>query len=53
MRGPESRLMPHGPEVGARIPAFEAPDQHGRAQSLETIRGPGGAVIAFVRSADW
>jgi hypothetical protein len=39
--------------VGERIPPFEAPDQHGRLQSIETIRGPNGAVIAFVRSADW
>ncbi len=53
MEGPESSLMRDGPDVGARIPAFQAPDQHGRAQSLETIRGPSGAVIAFVRSADW
>lgn len=45
--------MDRGPAVGETIPAFEAPDQHGRLQSLETIRGPSGALIAFVRSADW
>jgi peroxiredoxin len=45
--------MYRGPAVGETIPALQAPDQHGRAQSLETIRGPNGAVIAFVRSADW
>jgi peroxiredoxin len=45
--------MARGPAVGETIPPFEAPDQHGRTQSLETIRGPNGALIAFVRSADW
>jgi hypothetical protein len=42
-----------GIEIGARIPPFEAPDQHGHRQSFETIRGPRGAFIVFIRSADW
>lgn len=43
----------HGPKAGETIPSFSAPDQFGRPQTLETIAGPAGAVIAFVRSADW
>jgi len=42
-----------GPKPGEVIPPFTAPDQFGRPQTLETISGPAGAVIAFVRSADW
>ena len=42
-----------GPEVGARVPSFEAPDQNGRLQSLKTIAGPKGAMLVFFRSADW
>jgi hypothetical protein len=42
-----------GPPVGAALPAFEAPDQFGRRQTFDTIRGPGGALIVFIRSADW
>jgi len=43
----------YGPKVGETIPAFSAVDQFGRPQTRETITGPAGAVIAFVRSADW
>ncbi len=42
-----------GPRVGEAIPPFQAPDQTGRQQSYETIRGPAGALIVFIRSADW
>ena len=42
-----------GPAVGARIPAFEAVDQDGKARILDTLRGPNGLVLLFVRSADW
>jgi peroxiredoxin len=45
--------MEHSPQVGDRIPVFEAQDQHGWLQTFESIRGPAGAVIVFVRSADW
>jgi hypothetical protein len=44
---------PRGPAVGERIPPFEALDQSGRPQTFASIRGPRGAVIVFVRSADW
>ena len=42
-----------GPAVGQPLPAFEAPDQDGRPQSLDSLRGPRGLVLVFFRSADW
>ncbi len=42
-----------GPKEGETIPVFRARDQFGRWQTLETIAGPAGALIAFMRSADW
>ena len=42
-----------GPGVGARIPQFEASDQSGKTQTFESLRGPKGLVLLFVRSADW
>lgn len=42
-----------GPRVGELIPPFEAQDQFGRRQTFGMIRGPAGALVVFVRSADW
>lgn len=42
-----------GPERGQKIPRFHAPDQNGKAQTFETVRGPKGALLIFFRSADW
>jgi len=42
-----------GPEVGASVPDFSAPDQNGRAQTLQSLMGPQGAMLVFYRSADW
>jgi peroxiredoxin len=42
-----------GPEVGSRIPAFEALDTNGMRQTLDTLKGPKGLVLVFTRSADW
>ena len=42
-----------GPEVGSTVPPFEAPDQNGRTQNLQSILGPKGALLVFYRSADW
>jgi hypothetical protein len=42
-----------GLAVGRKAPAFTARDQFGREQSLETLKGPKGTVLLFVRSADW
>jgi len=42
-----------GPGVGQKIPSFRAADQNGRIQDFNSIRGPQGAAIYFMRSADW
>lgn len=42
-----------GPEIGQKIPHFEAVDQNGRLLTFRTIRGPRGALLVFHRSADW
>ena len=42
-----------GLNVGDKIPAFELHDQNGKLQSFQSVRGPKGAAIYFMRSADW
>lgn len=42
-----------GLAVGQKAPAFSAPDQFGREQTLDTLKGPKGTVLLFFRSADW
>ena len=42
-----------GPSVGATLPPFEAPDQDGRRQTFETLRGPNGLLLNFNRSVVW
>ena len=42
-----------GPRVGSKIPPFEAVDQYGKRQTFESLRGPKGLALLFVRSADW
>ena len=42
-----------GPQVGERVPDFSLNDQNGRAWTLQSIMGPKGAMLVFVRSADW
>jgi peroxiredoxin len=42
-----------GPDVGQAVPSFSASDQDGRAQTLQSIMGPKGAMLVFFRSADW
>ena len=42
-----------GPQVGQRVPAFSLKDQTGKIQTLESIMGPKGAMLVFLRSADW
>ena len=42
-----------GPQVGERVPDFSLPDQTGRIRNLESIMGPRGAMLVFLRSADW
>ncbi len=50
---PLNRNAQTGVAVGERIPEFSAPDQNGRLMDFEAIRGPKGAMLVFVRSADW
>ena len=42
-----------GPQVGERVPDFTLLDQTGTSQSLQSIMGRRGAMLVFVRSADW
>ncbi len=42
-----------GPQVGEQVPDFSLKDQNGKTQSLNSIMGPKGAMLVFVRSADW
>ena len=42
-----------GPQVGERVPAFRLVDQTGTAQTLQSIMRRRGAMLVFVRSADW
>jgi hypothetical protein len=42
-----------GPQVGAQVPAFSLQDQHGDVRTLESVMGPQGLMLVFVRSADW
>jgi hypothetical protein len=42
-----------GPQVGERAPDFTLVDQTGRTRNLESIMGSRGAMLVFIRSADW
>lgn len=42
-----------GPQVGERVPDFSLQDQSGSVRTLQSIMGPNGAMLVFVRSADW
>ena len=42
-----------GPQVGERVPDFGLQDQNGQTRNLQSIMGPKGAMLVFVRSADW
>ncbi len=42
-----------GPQVGERVPDFSLIDQNGKTQTPQSIMGPKGAMLVFVRSADW
>jgi len=42
-----------GPQVGERVPDFSLPDQDGRVRTLQSIMGSRGAMLVFLRSADW
>jgi hypothetical protein len=42
-----------GPQVGERVPDFSLIDQTGRTRNLQSIMGRRGAMLVFIRSADW
>ena len=42
-----------GPQVGDIVPDFNLPDQNGVMQTRESIMGARGAMLVFVRSAEW
>jgi hypothetical protein len=42
-----------GPQVGERVPDFRLNDQNGKTWTLQSIMGSKGAMLVFVRSADW
>jgi cytochrome oxidase Cu insertion factor (SCO1/SenC/PrrC family) len=42
-----------GPQVGERVPDFTLTDQNGKTQTLQSIMGARGAMLVFIRSADW
>jgi hypothetical protein len=42
-----------GLPTGQKAPAFSLRDQSGHLQTLETLKGSGGTVLLFFRSADW
>jgi hypothetical protein len=50
---PTDQNLKTGPAIGARIPEFTALDQNGKRQTFESLRGPHGLALLFVRSADW
>lgn len=52
---PQSRIdvSKLGPQVGQRVPNFVLKDQNGNTQTLESIMGRKGAMLVFIRSADW
>src|SRR6266852_4179934 len=42
-----------GPQVGERVPDFTLQDQNGKLLTLQSIVGSNGAMLVFIRSADW
>ena len=42
-----------GPQPGTVIPEFSLQDQFGKTQTRESILGAKGAMLVFVRSAEW
>ena len=42
-----------GLAVGQKVPEFRVNDQFGHPRDLESLLGPNGLVLLFVRSADW
>ena len=50
---PKIDVSKRGPQVGEKVPEFELKDQTGQTRTLDSIMGPKGAMLVFIRSADW
>ena len=42
-----------GPQAGQVVPDFRLQDAQGKVWTRDSIMGPRGAMLAFMRSADW
>jgi hypothetical protein len=42
-----------GPQIGDTVPGFSLRDQDGATRTLQSVMGTRGAMIVFIRSADW
>ena len=42
-----------GPQVGEPVPDFTFLNQRGATRSLQSVMGDRGAMLVFIRSADW
>jgi hypothetical protein len=42
-----------GPQVGEWVPDFTLRDQSGAPRTLDSLMGARGAMLVFIRSADW
>ena len=47
------RNVTTGPEVGEKIPDFQAVDRGGKTRDFDSLKGSEGLVFLVVRSADW
>ena len=52
-RYPDTDDYPKGPAIGESLPDFTLPDQHGNPVRYSDVRGDGGALVMFHRSARW
>ena len=50
---PKINLERLGPQIGEKAPDFELQDQSGKKWSRDSVMGTNGAVLVFIRSADW
>jgi hypothetical protein len=53
LRFPASQDFSTGPDVGAALPDFTLPDQHGRPVRFSEARGARRALLVFLRSTRW
>lgn len=50
---PKIEVSKLGPQAGDRVPDFSLKDQSGKTRTLSSLLGPKGAMLVFIRSADW